>query len=84
MNLLLPSSQVSHVTRWWIMCVCVCGVPISLVCSTPVLLLCAVMSQVAYADGLRVLSGVLGEMRAIIDLGLQWDNQVCVLKHMTA
>jgi len=34
------------------------------------------VTQVAYADGLRVLSGVLWEMRVIIDMGLHWDNQV--------
>lgn len=38
--------------------------------------LCSVLWQVAYADGLSVLSGVLLEMRAIIELGLTWDNQV--------
>jgi hypothetical protein len=36
---------------------------------------CAVV-QVAYADGLSVLSHVLVEMRTIIGLGLQWEDQV--------
>lgn len=32
--------------------------------------------QVAYADGLSVLSDVLLEMRATIELGLHWSSQV--------
>jgi hypothetical protein len=43
--------------------------------STAGVLCCAVI-QVAYADGLSVLSHVLVEMRTIIGLGLQWENQV--------
>lgn len=66
----------SHATQ--VLCNALCHVPWCAV------LRCAVSLQVAYADGLSVLSGMLVEMRALIDLGLHWSNQVsCCCTHDT-